>query len=88
MPGFSVEPQSHPGPREAVQLLHGSDSCLSACGTARQDREEVNGSYTSVGWRAVEWGGAAEAFDLITGELHIGSVKLCCWGLGDKGREV
>lgn len=33
-------------------------------------------------------GGAAEAFDLIAGELHTGSVKLCCWGPGDKGREV
>lgn len=66
MPGFSVEPQSHPGPREAAQLLHGSDSCLSACGTARQDREEVNGSYTSVGWRAVEWVGGGLPRPLIS----------------------
>lgn len=86
MPGTSVVPRSHPGPREAARLLHGSDSCLSACGTARQDREEVSGSYRRVsGWE----GGHPEAFDLLAGGNYtVVPVKLCYWGLGDKGREV
>lgn len=49
-------------PEEAAQLLRGSDSCLSAGGRARPNREEVNGSDNQVG----QGSGRANAFDLIT----------------------
>ena len=41
--------------------------------------------------QTIKWGGAGgRLMPLISllGELDSGSLKLCCWGLGDKRREV